>query len=1138
MSLLAQAPARPRTPDSVLLTTEGRVEMVRAGATAWTAARTNQTLQAGDRLRTGQRSRASLRLSDLSVLRVNELTTLEIRPPAPAGPPQSLELKSGAVYFFNREKPSELRFRTPLASGAIRGTEFNMVVAANGSTVITMLDGVVDLSSADGLVSLASGEQGIVEPDQPPRKTTVIQAINIIQWALYYPGVLDPDEAGLAVAEQQALATSLAAYRSGDLLAAEASYPLDRQPGSPAERVYCAATLLAVGQVESAEVLLKDDPSPLGAALREMIAAVKNQDAPRPPAPATATEWMAESYYLQSRSRLEDARKAAQAAAAKSPNFGFAWARVAELEFSFGRTAAAKQALAKAIQLAPRHAQAIALQGFVFAARNQIGAALAQFNQAIALDGGLGNAWLGRGLCQIRQGHGPEGRADLQVAATLEPQRAVLRSYLGKAWSETKDNPRAEKELKLAQKFDPNDPTAWLYSALLNQQNNRVNKAVRDLEKSQELNDNRSLFRSRLLLDQDQAARSANLAGIYRDAGMFDVSVREAARAVNQDYANYSAHLFLAGSYYELLDPNRFNLRYESAYLSELLTANLLAPVGAGNLSQTVSPNEYSKLFNKDGLGLSSSTEYSSHGDWVQSSSQYGLFGNTEYALDASGRWQRGFRPNNDHEERFFAGSLKHQFSPQDSLFLQANCFDYSAGDVAQYYAQSNASPTFRVREKQEPNLYLGYHREWSPGTHTLVLLSRLTDDFHLNDPALPINFLHQTHGNISQVTADPNFVRLDSRLEAYSAELQQIWQPGNNTLIAGGRFQTGWTENFNHVTNIFYVNHDVTKQTLGGDLQRFDLYAYDQYQVCEPLLLTAGLGYDQLRYPKDIDTSPIAMGQDCKDRFSPKAGFLWTPFQRTHLRGAYTRSLGGLFFDNSVRLEPTQVGGFNQALRSLIPESVTGLVPGTRFETFGLGLDHLFKSGTYLGIDAELLRSEGSRWVGVLTNHNFIPVPDRPSITRQSLDFEERSFVVTLNQLVDESWSVGARYRLSHAELTGRYPDVPVAVAATAGLTQDQNATLHQLNLYAIFQHRCGFFTEFDGLWNAQSNHGYTPDEPDNAFWQFNAFAGYRCFRRHAEIRLGVLNLAGQDYRLNPLTLYSELPRERTFVASFKFYF
>src|SRR5205085_12428472 len=143
------------------------------------------------------------------------------------------------------------------------------------------------------------------------------------------------------------------------------------------------------------------------------------------------------------------------------------------------------------------------------------------------------------------------------------------------------------------------------------------------LEKSQELNKNRQLYRSEFLLDQDQAVRSVNLANIYRDAGMFDLSVREAGRAVSLDYANYSAHLFLANSYNELRDPNRINLRYETPAEAEYLLANLLAPVGAGTLSPTVSQQEYSKLFERDRLGLYSSTEYLSRGAWSQLAAQY-----------------------------------------------------------------------------------------------------------------------------------------------------------------------------------------------------------------------------------------------------------------------------------------------------------------------------------------------------------------------------------------------------------------------------------------------------------------------------------------------------------------------------------
>lgn len=278
---------------SVLLTVEGRVEVARAGQAAWNAGQTNQTLLTGDRVRTGAKSRATIRLSNLSVLRVNELTTLEIRPPLRADGPTGLDLKSGSTYFFNREKSSDVQFRTPLASGAIRGTEFHLAVAAaDGTTLVTLLDGAVDLDNNLGKLSLASGEQGIVEPNQPPRKTAVIDAINIIQWGLYYPGVIDVDELGLTDAEKLALADSLTAYRAGDLLEALAKYPDNRPPATAPETIYRAATLLAAGQVEQSEALLKNAASPLADALREMIAAVKNQPWKRtPPLPLPANGW-------------------------------------------------------------------------------------------------------------------------------------------------------------------------------------------------------------------------------------------------------------------------------------------------------------------------------------------------------------------------------------------------------------------------------------------------------------------------------------------------------------------------------------------------------------------------------------------------------------------------------------------------------------------------------------------------------------------------------------------------------------------------------------------------------------------------------------------------------------------------------
>ena len=178
----------PKDASSRLLSAEGKVEVARAGQAAWSAGATNQVLQNGDRVRTGVRSRATIRLSDMSVLAVKELTTLEIRPPQAPGANSGFDLKSGGSYFFNRERAGTVEFRTPLASGAIRGTEFHLLVAENGRTEVALFDGAVELTNAFGGTSLSSGEQGVVDPGQPPRKTAMLEASSIIQWVLYYPG--------------------------------------------------------------------------------------------------------------------------------------------------------------------------------------------------------------------------------------------------------------------------------------------------------------------------------------------------------------------------------------------------------------------------------------------------------------------------------------------------------------------------------------------------------------------------------------------------------------------------------------------------------------------------------------------------------------------------------------------------------------------------------------------------------------------------------------------------------------------------------------------------------------------------------------------------------------------------------------
>ena len=64
--------------------------------------------------------------------------------------------------------------------------------------------------------------------------------------------------------------------------------------------------------------------------------------------------------------------------------------------------------------------------------------------------------------------------------------------------------------MPLPRTLDPQDPTPYFYDAIQKQTTNRPVEALQDLQKAIELNDNRAVYRSRLLLDSDLAARSAS----------------------------------------------------------------------------------------------------------------------------------------------------------------------------------------------------------------------------------------------------------------------------------------------------------------------------------------------------------------------------------------------------------------------------------------------------------------------------------------------------------------------------------------------------------------------------------------------------------------------------------------------------
>lgn len=1214
--------------EAVIVEVENIVQSSQAGAGVWERARTNQALSVRDRVRTRQRSRATVRLTDLYTMRLEQFTTIEITPGLVSGDRSQLNMLDGAAFIFSRESNAEVDITTPAANGALRGTQLFVRVSPDGTTFFQVQEGQVEMSNAQGRLTLKAGEAADARPGQAPRRTAVLEARNILQWALYYPAVLDPGSSSLSENEAKDVAESLAAYRSGDLLAAVERYPAGYRAQSDGAKLFEAGVLLAVGRLDEAGRLLEGVVSDVSGkkALLRLIAAVQfqAQEEWETAHLGSSEEALAQSYYLQSRSRLEEAREAARRAVELAPQNGFAWTRLAELEFSFGRLGRTAEALERALELTPRNAQAHALQGFVLSGQNRVLAARSAFETAVGLDGALGNGWLGLGLTKIKRGERQAGRRDLQTAATVEPLSSIFHSYLGKALSNEGLEVEAEKDHMLAKALDPNDPTPWLYSGIAKAQGNRMNEAIAEVEQSIRLNENRRVYRSQFLLDQDRAVRSANLAKFYQNAGMDQVAVREATRAVESDYTNASAHLFLSNAFDSLRDPKRIELRYETPWFNELLLANLLSPVGGGPLSQFVSQQEYSKLLEADGLGGSltqewRNTEERKATEWRSTTSVFGTYGNISFGLDAYFlEDDGGIRPNSAIDRKEIYGQLKWQASPNDIFYFLGKWQEHTAGDNFSTYDDQPLAPGLAFEETQEPGLLLGaWNHQWAPGIHTLFLAGRLAAHQRLSDPqtnqllvrrdalAFSPGFTRVTPdgfeeyarpdlqraaqrdwdrqalglppdrsapvrvdlldgetvyysrafreaiapylgtGEILEVSGAPFRFETLREFEIYTAEIQQIFDTRYHTFLAGGRWQSG--------EFITHAELSLVRPSLAGafttpavsqrsvvDFDRVGLYAYEYLKPAPWLTLIGGVSWDEIDRPDNFRNPPVNDSQRSVERVSGKAGFVLAPSPWLTLRGAYTEGMGGVTFDESVRLEPVQVAGFNQAYRTVISESIAGSVETPLYKTWGLQLEGQLPTRTWWSAAVSAIEEDVDRTLGAFDGYDLALLPISPiyfpASTRQELDYREESFVATLNQLVSRQFSLGATYQVTRSELTTNFSDLPPLLVPGAKWTDE--ATLHQLVLSATWNSPTGFFARLEAAWYAQQlmddpvrqPPGSLP-RPDEDFWQYSAMVGYRFHRNLCEISAGLLNINGQNYQLSPLNPHRELERDQTVV-------
>ena len=907
----AQAPGGPV---ARAVSVQGGVDARRPGQAPWQPVKLNDTFAPGDTIRVGDRGRADLAMLDQSVLRLNANTemTVEAVKDERTG---VVNLLRGAAHFFSRG-PRSLEVQTPFTVAGVRGTEF-LVGVEPDRTLLTVFEGTVLAQNPTGSLTLTSGQSAIAETGKAPVLRVVARPRDAVQWTLYYPPVLylRPDEFPAGADWQGMVRQSLESYLRGDLQRAfDSIATAPATVSDPRLFTYRAHLLLTVGRVDEAaadiERALRLAPDDADArALQTIIAVVRGEKDQAldiaqkavQAAPNSATARIALSYAQQARFDLEGARASVEKAVALDPQNALAWARLSELSASFGELDRALRLAEKATSLQPNLSRTQTVLGFAYLMRVQTKRAREAFERAIALDQGDPLPRLGLGLAKIRDGKLHEGGREIEVAASLDPGNAIVRSYLGKTYYEEKRTGLDEREYAVAKQLDPNDPTPFFYDAIAKQTTNRPVEALHDVQRAIDLNDNRAVYRSRLLLDADLAARSASLGRIYSDLGFQQLALVEGWKSVNADSTSFSAHRLLADSYAVLP-------RHEIARVSELLQSQLLQPLNMTPIQPrlaesnlfllsaggpgALSFNEFNPIFNRNGVAFQTSGLGGENGTWAGEAVLAGIYGKAAASLGYSDSRTNGFRVNADQKDRIGNAFLQIELTPDTSLQAEYRYRQDERGDIVQRFFHDNFSRTERNTEERN-TFRVGGRQAFSPNSTVLASVMWQNADVRLDDKDVIPNILPGSFATVKRPE------------KSFSAELQHLFRSHYIDVTTGaGLFDIKGQLDRAFGLNVPPFGVFITDDRHSLNLTHYNLYSYANIHPLQSLTFTLGLSGDI--------TDGVSPDVGGKREINPKIGVTWNPLPDTTIRLAGFRMLKRTLITNQT-LEPTQVAGFNQ---------------------------------------------------------------------------------------------------------------------------------------------------------------------------------------------------------------------------------
>jgi tetratricopeptide (TPR) repeat protein len=1067
-----------------IVSLQGQVEVRSADSQEWHQVQSDSEFCPGDRLRVNANSRAGLHLKNNTFLRLSERSNIRFATPADEKS-SWLDLLEGIAHFISRiTLPAQVN--TPYVNASIEGTEFTVQVDVERSR-ITVTEGRVRAYNNQGESILGSGQMAETSMGKPPVVSTVVNPLDAVQWALYYPPIIDVNKQDIKANGK--LRRSYDAYRKGDV---KGAFGALNQPGATEDTLtlaYRASLNLAVGRIGAARdnirQLLEQDPQNADAlALRSVIATIQN----RPQEaldfaqqsvesnPQSVTGHLALSYAKQARFELEAALEAAKQATRLDPQNAIAWARLSQLHLMFRQMNDAIETANKAVVINPEIALSQTTLGFAHLIRLDLDDARQAFKKAAALDQAAPMPRLGLGLVLIRQGDLVEGRLLLETAVHLDPGSALIRSYLGKAYYEEKRNQEASKQFQLAKQRDPLDPTAWFYDAILKQSENRPTEALADIQHAIDLNDNRAVYRSRLQLDEDQASRNISQARIYNDLGFQQLARKESAVSLSSDPGNASAHRFLSDAYSGVV-------LHETAQVSELLQAQLLqqeitVPVSpsasetglqafSGSGPSVSGFNEYNPMFNRQHMALLANVVTGGNNT---RGSEIAVGGFTNRGMLSAGHYREStdsFRENNNRDQTI--SNLFGQLRITPELAVQGEVRKRE-GDFRDLLEQDTPIGIFTIKTNRSINsdIYrLGAN--YSPSTGHSILISAIHEDLTDN--------------------TDAGATFTDTSHDRAQYEGQYISQGKLFHLVSGLRLSNSDSEITITAPNIppFPL---INTNSQENDGRAGYVYTHIPWSNVTGIL---GLEYAEADDSAQIDESQA----------NPKLGAIWNISEASTLRLAAFKTLQTYFIEQS--LTPTQVAGFNQIFDDPF---------GAEAWRYGIAFDSQIMSGLYGGI--ELTRR-------TVTNFITRPTEDPNVLIYTTEDHDEENHTAYLSWSLTNNFAVGSYYNYDNFER--EYIDREVEADRPVKMNTQT------LSMFAKYHHNLGFYSTIEAVHVSQETDDTVETtsgliSESDRFWLTNISLGMRLPKKTGIVELQVSNLFDRDFNFQSINPRAGTPQ------------